>query len=43
MFGICVLLLALAWAWFWATLRYKAIAALRGGTMAVGLLSDAIR
>jgi hypothetical protein len=38
---VSLLLLAAAWAWFWATLRYKAVAALRGGSTAVSMLTGA--
>lgn len=40
--GVCVLLLVLAWAWFWATLRYKPLAALQGGSTAISALSSAV-
>jgi hypothetical protein len=37
--AVSLVLLAAAWAWFWATLRYKAVAALRGGSTAIGMLT----
>jgi hypothetical protein len=38
---LSLLLLVAAWAWFWATLRYKPLAALQGGTTAVSMLTGA--